>query len=394
MGEMVTATTFDSSVKRTRVIRYIGMVLIGILNNLPYWVAYSNSQVVITYFKKDGHIGAVSWSIVFLSVYATLFNAFLTSKNVSYTFRAFLNGSFMIIGLVGAAFAPNFWVAICFIAFAGVSSDFGEAVMLGYAAAFNDPSLLNAWGVGCGFSGLIGGIYSLLCQKYTISYFWTFISPSPIGIIFPLVFIFMLKTPKNQSLLNSKEIQSIDSMANYEPVEEDVPFCSCSNWMKSMRFIINNIIMFSFQYVALEGLADCSMTKQEKLNEPYIFGYFALSYEFGQFIAKFLTKWLTLEKIEIALVLGAIDFAVMFAEAYTHFFPHIYLCIPLFIIGVLGSISYMSIFDVIMKVPNTTFKEREIITNYTSIFIGGSIQIASLIVLVMQNTFLRKQCIN
>ncbi|EAY12473.1 CLN3 protein [Trichomonas vaginalis G3] len=379
--------------KRAYIIRYAGMIIIGILSNLPYWVAYSNSQVVTTHFDKEGHIGAVSWAIVFLSVYATLFNAFLTSKNVSYTFRTILNGSFMIIGLIGAAFAPNFWVAICFIAFAGVSSDFGEAVMLGYAASFNDQSLLNAWGIGCGFSGLIGGIYSLICQKFTISYFWTFISVSPIGVIFPVIFVTMLKMPKEQSLLNSKEIASIESMPSYEHIEEDVPFCSCSNWKKSFRFIINNIVMFSFQYVALEGLTDCSMTKQEKINEPYIFGYYSLSYEFGQFIAKFLTKWLTLDKLEIAIVLGAIDFAIMLAEAITHFFPHIYLCIPLFFIGVLGSISYMSIFDVIMRVPNTTYKEREIITNYTSVFIGGSIQIASLIILVMQNTFLKKQCI-
>lgn len=379
--------------KKTDCVKFLGMVFIGIINNIPYWVAFSSAQSICTHFKKDGYIGAVSWGIVFLSIFATVGNTFLSSRNVSYTVRSIINGTFMVVGLIGTAFAPNIYVAICTIALVGVSSDFGEGVMLGYFAVLNDDSLLNAWGVGTGFSGLIGSGYSLLCQYYSIPYFYSFICMAPCGVLYPLIFHFMLKPKKDDTMTVTKSITSIDNLASYESIEEKAPFCSCSNITKAIRYIINNFLNFMFQYVALEGLSDCSMTHEEKETKSYIFGIFSISYQFGGFLARTFTKWLVTSKLELITICTCLSFTAVLLNDIFDVVPPIYLTIPLCLDGFFGGLSYMSIFDTIMKQAETTKKDREIITNYVSVSIGGSIQIASLFIILMQNTFLKKQCI-
>lgn len=380
--------------KRTQVINYIGMLLIGLLNNLPYWIAYAQAQAVCTHFNKDGYIGAVSWGIVILSIFATLGNAFLTSKNVSYNIRSIINGAFMLVGLIGTALAPNIYVAIVFISLVGVSSDFGEGVMLGYFAALDDNSLLGAWGVGTGLSGVCGAGYSLICQKFKVSYFLSFICMSPSGILYPLIFMTMLKGAESAKpkKLDESELKDIEKGEEVIEEEEKVPFCSCSNWYKSLRFILNNLAMFCFQYISLVCLSDCSMTKKQKIDEPFIYGYFSLSYQVGGLIGRSIKKWFLIKKLEITTAITGCLFLFMFINTFLIFIPPIYMLIPLFVIGFFGAISYMSVFAVIMEVPNTTQKEREIITNYASVFIGGSIQVASLLILLFQNTFLKKAC--
>lgn len=387
------------SSKKWRIINYIGMLLIGLINNLPYWVAYANAQAVCTHFNKDGYIGAVSWGIVILSIFATIGNAFLTSKNVSYNIRSIINGAFMFVGLIGTAVSPNIFVAILFISFVGVSSDFGEGVMLGYFASLDNDALLGAWGIGTGLSGVCGAGYSLICQKFKVSYFLSFICMAPAGILYPLIFYFMLRNPnvdtskpKEEEQEKLEDIEKIERDDEDENSEDKVPFCSCSNWYKSLRFILNNLAMFCFQYVSLICLTDCSMTKQQRIDEPFIFGYFSLGYQCGGLIGRSIKKWFLIKKLEITTAITGVLFVIMLVNSIVVFIAPIYMLIPLFLIGFFGAISYMSVFAVIMEVPNTTQKEREIITNYASVFIGGSIQVSSLITLLLQNVIIKKQC--
>jgi battenin len=379
--------------KKTDWVKFIGMVLIGLINNGPYWVAFSSTQSICTHFKKEGFIGAMSWSIAFLSIFSTVGNTFLSSRGVSYTIRAIINGSLMFFGLISTAFSPNIYFAIVFIAFVGVSSDFGEAVMLGYFALLNDESLLKAWGIGNGFSGLFGAGYTLLCQYYSISYFVSFLTVAPLGILYPLIFHFMLDKHVNKPVENADQAVDLEEIESPEPAEEKVPFCSCANFSKSIRFIVNNALNFFLQYVAIGGLSDCSMTLDEKVNKPYIFGIFSITYQFGGLLVRILIKWLITSKLELVTLLLFLSFVVILLNIIFDLFPPIYISIPLCFVGFFGGMLYMSLFDTIMKQPNTTNKDREIITNYVTVSTGASIQVASAFIILMQNTFLKKQCI-
>lgn len=431
---------------------FFGMIFIGILNNVPYWVAISSAQSICTHFEKNGYIGAVTWGCVLFGIFATLLNAYLSSKNTSYMKRAIANGVIMLFGIVGTAFSPNIYFAILCISFIGVSSDFGEGVMLGYFAAVDDSSLLTAWGIGTGTSGLIGAIYSFLCQYFKIPYFYSFLCISWFGIAYPLIFYFGLdqKSSKNSiTIENDTELPDIEQPLNVNPISEDqntqsskiivdsqgipisdsvvssateleevpsaqvlsgnqitenldnpkaksedehVPFCSCKLWCRAMPFIINNTLAFIFQYCCLEGLADCSMTQEQRISQPYLFSLLSICYQVGQLISKSTSKFVHTDKLWIFTLLNGTVFVFMMINTPFRFVPIWALDIAMFFLGGFGGYSYMCIYDVMMKLDNSTAKEREIMTNYTSVTISGSIQIASGIILIFQNTFYKQYC--
>ncbi|OHT15636.1 CLN3 protein [Tritrichomonas foetus] len=450
---------------------FIGMILIGILNNVPYWVAISSAQAICTHFEKNGYIGAVTWGCVLFGFFATGGNAYLTSKNVSYVKRAIANGICMFVGLIGTAFSPNIFLAIFCISLVGVSSDFGEGVMLGYFAATDDNSLLKAWGIGTGISGLVGAVYSFLCQLFRIPYFYSFISISWFGILYPIAFYYMidpnpkpvtekdlddLEAPLNQipdtekgvapdpelvskykeSIENSKETlhpnnivvvadkqgnplvlpgdekgteleeipatqvkeNSLEKSESSDEMEDDiekvdsVSFCSGRLWCRALPFVFNNTLAFVFQYCVLEGLCDCSMTQEQRENQPYLFCLMSICYQVGQLISKSTARYFMTSKLWIFTILNGVVFTYMMINTPLRFTPFWLIDIMMFFLGSFGGLSYMNIFDVIMKLDNSTKKEREIMTNYTSITISGAIQIASGIILIFQNTFYRQYC--
>lgn len=437
---------------------FFGMIFIGILNNVPYWVAISSAQSICTHFDKKGYIGAVTWGCVLLGIYATFFNAYLSSKNTSYVKRAIANGVIMLFGIIGTAFSPNIYFAIVCISFIGVSSDFGEGVMLGYFAAVDDSSLLTAWGIGTGISGLIGAIYSFICQYFKISYFYSFLCISWFGIAYPLIFYFGLDQKSNKIVTvieTDSELPDIEQPLNVNPISENqnqqkimvdsqgnpisdqidsshveleeipsaqvilsskklsdhenqsiennevdktnindekVPFCSAKLWCRAMPFIINNTLAFIFQYCCLEGLADCSMTQEQRINQPYLFSILSICYQIGQLISKSSIKLVHTDKLWIFTLLNGTVFVFMMINTPIRFCPIWVLDIAMFLLGSFGGLSYMCIYDVMMKLDNSTAKEREIMTNYTSVTISGAIQIASGIILIFQNTFYKQYC--
>lgn len=416
---------------RSAKVKYIGMIIIGIINNVPFWAAYSNTQQICVHFNKDGYIGVVSFGITALSIFCTLTNTLFSRYNVPYIIRAIINGLMMTIGLVGSALSPNIYMAIVFLSFVGISSDFGESVMLGYFSSDKASMLLTAWGVGSGISGLIGAIYAMLCQKFNISYLISFLAMSPLGIIYPIVFRFMVDSDKlenqyseesnsnesrnknnnndnskNKSNINEKEDNENknendnddyrDDEKDIEKVEvfddDDVPFCSVMLWKLAWRFVLNMLLNVNFVFIPYQGFIDCSMTKSQKVKEPFIFGYFSIAFQFGGFVGRYISKWYITKSMEIVNVLLFIFCLMMLINMFVVYMPLLYMNIPLVFIGLLSSMGYMSIFKVISQLEGATDKEKTIVSNYASIFIGGSAQIASLLIILIQKVLLKSQC--
>lgn len=414
--------------KKKLIKHYIGMLIIGALNNLPYWVALSSAQSIVFHFNSEGMLGAITWACVLLGMAATSINTLLSAKNVSYNIRSIVNGLFMGLGLIGTAFAPNIYVAIICIIFVGLSSDFGEGVMLGYFASIGDDSLMGAWGVGTGMSGLLGSGYAFLSQLFNVSYFISFIALSPSGIMYPLAFILLLDA-KNPHRLDKKAkhddkdpegdpleisdivdeashiqelevIESIDSMKNVETngnpspeEEENVKCCSLKLWKYTFYFFINNGLTFFFQYFSITCLSDCSMSKQEKIDKPYIYSLLSLIYQVGNLVGRSTLKWMKVKRIWVLTIIQGVMAAFMFVNVYFRFLTLWMKIIVMIIVGINSGFSYVNVFNQTMNYPQATPKEREIMTNLTTISIAGFIVVSSAFTLLVQNTFLKKQCI-
>ena len=392
---------------------YIGILIIGALNNLPYWVAISSAQSIVIHFKSEGMLGAITWACVLLGMAATSVNTFLSSKNVSYNIRAVANGCFMGFGLIGTAFAPNIYVAMIGIMFVGLSSDFGEGVMLGYFASINDNSLMGAWGVGTGISGILGAGYSFLCQFFKINYFISFLSISPSGLFYPLAFILLLdaKSPSKEAKSRNEPInhdldQELNSIAELDVIpndieeeekkdpEENVKWCSLKLWKFTAYFFINNAITFFSQYASISGTIDCSMTAQEKIDQPYIYGLLSLIYQIGNMCGRSSLKFFKIRRIWILTLLQFIFFAILFVNIQFKLLPIWGKIVMMILIGVNSGLSYVNLFNQVMNYPQATIKEREIMTNLTTISIASFIVVSSAFTLLYQNTFYKEQCVN
>jgi MFS family permease len=385
---------------------YIGMVIIATLNNLPYWVAISNAQAIVHHFDKQGFLGAVTWACVFFGMFGTSMNTLLSAKSVSYNIRAIVNGIFMSAGLVGTAFSRSIYMAIPCIAFVGLSSDFGEGVMLGYFASMSNNSLMRAWGVGTGISGILGAGYAFLCQFFEVSYFISFLVLSPSGLIYALVFIFMLDTESPANLKHDDipdeheegaDISELDVIA--EPMinthdSENVRCCSVAIWKKTWYYFVMNSLCFFFQYSEISGITDCSMSQEQREKNPYIYGLLTLCFQIGSFFGRASLRWIRIRLLWVlALVLGFLFVFGLFDVAF-RFMP-IWLKIGVnAVLGVTAGLAYVNVFNQVMNDPNATVKEREIMSNLTSIGIAGNIMLASMFTLLMQNTFFKRQCVD
>jgi len=376
----------DSIVVKGSKKEYVGMLVIGILNNLPFWVAFSCSQAIVTHFNSLGFLGILNWGTVILGVFATSFNALLSANNVSHISRAIANGCFMGFGLFGAAFAPNIYVAIGFIALVGLSSDFGEGVMLGYFAATNNNSLLDAWGVGTGLSGFFGAGFAFLCQFYSIPYRTSMLVLCPSGLIYPLAFHYLIKPipPKSEVDIES------DGM---EEEEEEIPSCSCRLWKHAMWYFINNGLVFFAQYNALSCFADCSMTKLERIQRPYWYSFLNMSYQIGGLLARATLRFFKVKNVLVLTILQLSFSSLWFVNVFNRMLSDTLQSIIMGLIGFVGGVAYINIFDQTMNYPLLSKKEREIITNYTSISIAGGILVSSMFTILMQNKVIRSQCI-
>ena len=434
---------------------YIGMLIIGALNNFPYWVAISSAQAIVTNFNSEGLLGLITWGCVLFGVFATTTNTFLSSKNVSYTIRAIINGCFMTFGLIGTALSPNIYLAIICIAFVGLSSDFGEGVMLGYFASTANDSLMNAWGIGTGISGCLGSGYSFLCQMFSVPYVTSFLALSPAGIFYPLAFIFLLKPQTNthnaeeehelgeiqessetthdiehpnentnefhdptadESIVDpSKENVEIAKDGNpviaepeqsdhHKPeihlhdnenakVEEDIKCCSLRIWKKAIYFFLINGGTFFAQYASISCFADCSMTQQEKIDKPYWYSLLNLCYQIGNAAGRSTLQCFKIRQIWLLMIIQFCLFALWWVNVVYRIIPEWLQVIIMLVVGVNSGFSYVNIFNQTMNYPAASQKEREIITNYTSISIAGFIVVSSAFTLLMQNTVLEYECL-
>ena len=421
----------ERQTKRKQIKHFIGMLIIGSLNNLPYWVALSSAQSIVSHFKSDGMLGAITWGCVLLGMAATSINTLLSSKNISYNIRSIVNGIFMGVGLIGTAVAPNIYVAILCIVFVGLSSDFGEGVMLGYFASIGDDSLMGAWGIGTGISGLLGAGYAFLAQLFNVNYFTSFIALSPSGILYPLAFIFLLdaKSPKKdahpqhthklttKAAQNNEEesveefdevkraieheipaSQGLERFAIHEEEEENaediqpVKCCSIKLWKYTFYFFINNGLTFFLQYVSISGFNDCSMTKQEKIDQPYVYSLLSLIYQCGNLVGRSSLKLIKIQPIWVLTIIQFLFALLWLFNVLYRFLPLWGKILSMIFIGLNSGLSYVNIFNQTMNYPPATPKEREIMTNLTTISIAGFIVLSSAFTLLFQNTFLKAQC--
>jgi hypothetical protein len=259
--------------------------------------------------------------------------------------------------------------------------------MLGYFASVSNYSLMGAWGVGTGISGILGAGYAFLCQFFNVSYFISFLVLCPSGLFYPLAFIFMLDHDR-------KAVPDSDVERDVELSEGPPPGpCACSTWRKALYYFVNNGLVFFFHYACISGLTDCAMTAHDRVAKPYVYGLLSLCFQFGNLIGRSTLKWIKIKWLWLLTSIQGVIFLILTVNVQLQFLPLWARITINLVLGTDAGFSYVNVFNQIMGHEGATVKEREIMANLTSIGIAGHIVLASAYTLLMQNTFFKSQCI-
>ncbi len=164
--------------------------ILGLVNNFGYVVVFSSVKSITEHFDVKSLAGVIQWANVGLGVGAKLINMTCLLE-ISFGTRMFFNFLFMLIGggLTMISMKLEFAIAVVGVIFIGISSAFGESVLLGYFKRY-DPKVAGAWSSGTGGAGLFGSLaYVLLKSVYKLDNFTVFSILIPLALVYYIAFL-------------------------------------------------------------------------------------------------------------------------------------------------------------------------------------------------------------
>lgn len=370
---------------------WIGLFLLGTINNLPYVIVTSAASTIADSFGKKNLIGLVFGANVALSAVVKAINgAFLL--NVPYGVRFVANALLMLIGLFGVAYAPSFWFSLICIVFVGASSAFGENVALGYLRHFSSK-MVNAWSSGTGMAGVLGSLLYITfgCVvgaggdnqeklRHLIQY--AFLLTSPAVALYLVSYFVIIKCPKihtaSQVQENTDEkepmlgdspiIQDDDSLSSV--VVKETSFrriIRCTKLVLWMAF--NLCAVYLFEYIAQGCAAKVRPKKEYNIGCPELYAGLSLCYQAGVFVSRSSVQAVQIRKVHILSILQFINMLLWIIDVHYKFLPVSILPALMVYVGLLGGASYVNIFYLLLHDNKYPDKDRELCINIAALFI-------------------------
>lgn len=383
---------------------WVGLFLLGTINNLPYVIVTSAANTIADSFDKKNLIGLVFGANVALSaVVKTINGAFLLK--VPYWIRYVINAVLMLIGLFGVAYAPSFWFSLICIMCVGASSAFGENVALGYLRLF--PSkMVNAWSSGTGMAGVLGSVIYITfgCVvgaggenqkqlRHLTQY--AFLLTSPAVVVYLFSYFFVIKSPnqmdqndepprqiqtdpERQKLLDNNTINGASEHA--KEIEDHVtsvlagpkenPFKRIWRCTKMVSWIAFNLFaVYLFEYVAQGCAAKVRPKAEYNIGCPELYAGLSLCYQAGVFVSRSSVQLVQIRRVEILSLLQCINMLLWVIDVHYKFIPVTMLPALMIYVGLLGGASYVNIFYLLLHDSKYPEKDRELCINITALFI-------------------------
>ncbi|XP_078332911.1 battenin-like isoform X1 [Crassostrea virginica] len=390
---------------------WIGLFLLGSINNLPYVIVTSAAKTIADSFDKRNDVGVVFGANVALSVIVKAINGLFLLK-VPYWIRYVVNALLMVIGLIGVAFAFDFWFAIVCIVVVGSSAAFGENVALGYLRLFPSKSV-NAWSSGTGMAGILGSaIYIIFgcsigesnktSQLKTLTKY-AFLLTLPAVLVYLIAYFIIIKAPKPDDTAHKSQ-PSIQKPSDEEekPLLQDTDIAETSGavpvesvcqrlrrcWGLVWWLSINLCAVYLFEYVAQGCAAKVRPKTEYNKGCPELFAALSFCYQAGVFVSRSSVQMFQIKRVEILSLLQLINMVLWIFDVHYKFIP-VYLLPALMIyVGLLGGASYVNIFYLLLHEDKYPEEDREFCINITSLFITGGIVLGTVLETILFNTIL------
>ncbi|XP_053384064.1 battenin-like isoform X2 [Mercenaria mercenaria] len=361
---------------------WIGLFVLGTINNLPYVIVTSAASTIADSFGKKNLIGLVFGANVALSaIVKTINGAFLL--NVPYGARFIANAVLMLIGLFGVAYAPSFWFSLVCIVFVGASAAFGENVALGYLRLF--PSkMVNAWSSGTGMAGVLGSLLYITfgCVvgaggdnqdklRHLIQY--AFLLTSPAVALYLVSYFFIIKCPKTVPAVPQVQEEKEPMLDEEEFPSVDVKESSFRRIFRCLKLVLwmalNLSAVYLFEYIAQGCAAKVRPKSEYNVGCPELYAGLSLCYQAGVFVSRSSVQMFQIRKVHILSILQFINMMLWLIDVHYKFLPVSILPSLMIYVGLLGGASYVNIFYLLLHDDKYPDKDRELCINITALFI-------------------------
>ncbi|KAL3843107.1 hypothetical protein ACJMK2_021060 [Sinanodonta woodiana] len=369
---------------------WIGLFILGAINNLPYVIVTSAAKTIADRFDENNLVGLVFGANVALNVVVKVANTCLLKT--SYSARYVANSCLMLIGLFGVAYAFTFWFALLCIVFVGASSAFGENVALGYLKHF--PSkLVNAWSSGTGMAGLLGsGIYIIFgCVvgpggqnqdelRRLIKY--AFLLTTPCVVLYLYAYFGVIRRPQDFASIQKSvkdETDPLVASTNDQSNEIEVKPAVTKDSRITLRKVwtgykriawisFNLAAVYMFEYVAQGCAAKVRPHSEYNASCPELFAGIALCYQAGVFVSRSSVQLYQIKKIEVLTIIQFFNMVLWVMDVHWKFLPTSALPALMIFVGLLGGASYVNIFYLLLN-DRKYEEDRELLINMAAIFI-------------------------
>ncbi|XP_061181505.1 battenin-like [Saccostrea echinata] len=388
---------------------WIGLFLLGSINNLPYVIVTSAAKTIADSFDKRNDVGVVFGANVALSVLVKAINGLFLLK-VPYWIRYVVNAGLMVIGLIGVAFAFDFWFAIVCIVVVGSSAAFGENVALGYLRLFPSKSV-NAWSSGTGMAGILGSaIYIIFgcsigesnktSQLKTLTKY-AFLLTLPAVAVYLIAYFFVIKAPKEDDTVRRKDVQDPLNEEKRSILQdtdsENTTFVPKESVFRRLRrcwglvwwLSLNLCAVYLFEYVAQGCAAKVRPKSEYNKGCPELFAALSFCYQSGVFASRSSVQLFQIKRVEILSFLQFLNMILWIIDVHYKFIPVYILPALMIYVGLLGGASYVNIFYLLLHEEKYPEEDREFCINITSLFITGGIVLGTGLETALFNTVLK-----
>jgi battenin len=282
----------------------------------------------------------------------------------------------------------------------GTGSAFGEATILGYLRNY-PKDFVAGWGSGTGLAGVSGATITLIFNIYNIKSRTMYLLISPVCFIYLLSFYIVeklfthysaTKTPKNELLLDEERAEAI---GNSEDVVNNKSFNmenALSAFKKSSRFIVNLAAVYYLEYTVVTGFGERVANKGyiTSIDVKYQYEAFSLCYQIGVFISRSsLCIVKKIKYVEIFTLIQLFNFVLWFINVYTGFISNAEISYILFIFcGLMGGASYVGCYYFLLNSSVIESDIKELCINVASMFNDFGVLLASISVLILDNTIM------
>ena len=380
---------------------FIIFLCIGLINNLGFVLILSSSQQISKQLNNSQLIALFPLSLICFNSLSRIINSIYFIK-ISYTKR-FLCLSFYIfsgylllyyildsIGTHNSLF--NFFLTLIPVIILGTASSLGEATILGYLRTF-PKEYVSGWGSGTGMAGVVGASLSLIVKKNNWILKDVYYNISLVGILY---FILYFISKKLKEFLEEKYNISFernsDVSINKELNKQNLKIGFCF----AKRYLLNLFFIFFFEYLIIIGF--CERISRRKfeifINDFYfrkfIYESFMLCYQIGVFISRSsLSLIKNLTYVEIFPIFQFLNLCFWIFEYYYFLTDNYYLLFcHLIFIGLCAGSCYILSFYLLIGDENIEKEFKELCINIGTIFDDFGIFLASIVVLILDNSLL------